>query len=83
MITKLVNETDITLIPTMNPDGFDRGQEGACSGNPTLEIYHKNYNNLGLQVPITRLGGLMREIEILTETFLHGGISTAPKKTYM
>jgi len=32
VITKLVNETDITLIPTMNPDGFDRGQEGACSG---------------------------------------------------
>lgn len=31
-ITELVNETDITIIPTINPDGFDRGEEGACSG---------------------------------------------------
>ena len=31
-ITELVDTTDITIIPTMNPDGFDRGTEGACSG---------------------------------------------------
>ena len=31
-ITELVDTTDITIIPTMNPDGFDRGKEGACSG---------------------------------------------------
>ena len=31
-ITDLVDTTDITLIPTINPDGFDRGEEGACSG---------------------------------------------------
>lgn len=31
-ITELINNTDITIIPTMNPDGFDRGTEGACSG---------------------------------------------------
>jgi len=31
-ITELVDNTDITIIPTMNPDGFDRGTEGACSG---------------------------------------------------
>ena len=31
-ITELVDNTDITIIPTMNPDGFDRGKEGACSG---------------------------------------------------
>jgi len=32
MITNLVDTTDITIIPTINPDGFDRGKEGACSG---------------------------------------------------
>ena len=31
-ITELVDTTDITIIPTINPDGFDRGKEGACSG---------------------------------------------------
>jgi len=31
-ITELLNTTDITLIPTINPDGFDRAEEGACSG---------------------------------------------------
>ena len=31
-ITELVDRTDITIIPTINPDGFDRGTEGACSG---------------------------------------------------
>jgi len=31
-ITDLMNRTDITIIPTINPDGFDRGEEGACSG---------------------------------------------------
>ena len=28
----MLDETDITIIPTMNPDGFDRGTEGSCSG---------------------------------------------------
>ena len=27
-----MDSTDITIIPTMNPDGFDRGKEGECSG---------------------------------------------------
>ena len=27
-----MDTTDITIIPTMNPDGFDRGKEGECSG---------------------------------------------------
>ena len=31
-ITGFVDTTDITIIPTMNPDGFDRGKEGECSG---------------------------------------------------
>lgn len=31
-VAALLASTDITLIPTINPDGFDRGTEGACSG---------------------------------------------------
>ena len=31
-VADLLATTEITLIPTINPDGFDRGTEGACSG---------------------------------------------------
>ena len=39
LITEIVDSTDITIIPTINPDGFDRATEGKCSGN--------NLNSLG------------------------------------
>ncbi|XP_076767108.1 carboxypeptidase D svr [Xylocopa sonorina] len=29
-VTKLVNDTDIFLMPTMNPDGFETSEEGKC-----------------------------------------------------
>ena len=32
-VTDLVDNTDITLIPTINPDGFDRSIEGSCYGD--------------------------------------------------
>ena len=45
-VAKLLATTDITLIPTINPDGFDRGTEGACSGNTdVLSIYFVTSQN--------------------------------------
>ena len=42
LITQLVDTTDITIIPTINPDGFDRAREGKCSGNNcVVEENHK------------------------------------------
>ena len=61
-ITELINNTDITIIPTMNPDGFDRGTEGACSG-----IYDACCQYVQLchhfQVRITKQEDTMREIK--------------------
>ena len=31
-ITSLIDSTDISLLPSLNPDGFDRATEGECSG---------------------------------------------------
>ncbi|XP_037819947.1 carboxypeptidase D isoform X1 [Lucilia sericata] len=33
-VAQLINSTDIYLMPTMNPDGFERSQEGNCESLP-------------------------------------------------
>lgn len=31
-IVRLLNTTDLYLLPSLNPDGFERAQEGNCGG---------------------------------------------------
>lgn len=38
-VTELVNTTDIYILPSMNPDGFEKSVEGDCLGN-----YEGRYN---------------------------------------
>lgn len=44
-VTELVNSTDIYIMPSMNPDGFEKSKEGDCDGDYGGR---KNANNLDL-----------------------------------
>ncbi|XP_055857349.1 carboxypeptidase D [Episyrphus balteatus] len=46
-ISKLINSTDIYIMPTMNPDGFARSQEGSCD---SLRNYVGRHNAAGMDL---------------------------------
>ena len=41
-ITKLVGESDLHIIPTMNPDGFEKAEKGDCKGFSRQSGKHRN-----------------------------------------
>ena len=43
-VTRLVNNTDIFIMPSLNPDGFEKATEGVCSGS----IGRNNHNGFDL-----------------------------------
>lgn len=43
-VTKLINNVDIFIMPTMNPDGFEKAEEGRCDG----ELGRPNANHVDL-----------------------------------
>lgn len=46
-VTKLVDSTDIYLMPSMNPDGFARSREGSCE---SIQNYYGRYNGNGVDL---------------------------------
>lgn len=46
-VTKLVDTTDIYLMPSMNPDGFGKSREGACE---SMQNYYGRYNGKGIDL---------------------------------
>ncbi|XP_060532890.1 carboxypeptidase D [Cylas formicarius] len=46
-VTKLVNSTDIYLMPSMNPDGYENSQEGRCESKPKY-VGRENQNEVDL-----------------------------------
>ncbi|XP_066602873.1 carboxypeptidase D-like [Prorops nasuta] len=46
-ISKLINNTDIFLMPSMNPDGFEKSQEGACNSKDDF-TGRENANHIDL-----------------------------------
>ncbi|XP_076253987.1 carboxypeptidase D svr [Rhynchophorus ferrugineus] len=46
-VTRLVNTTDIYLMPSMNPDGFENSQEGLCESKP---LYVGRENERGVDL---------------------------------
>lgn len=46
-VTKLLNTTDIYLMPSMNPDGYENSREGLCESKP-LYVGRENENGKDL-----------------------------------
>ncbi|PSN43472.1 hypothetical protein C0J52_03215 [Blattella germanica] len=46
-VTHIVNSTDIFLMPSLNPDGFEASQEGLCDSKPGFEG-RENANRIDL-----------------------------------
>lgn len=46
-VTKLVDTTDIYLMPSMNPDGFSKSKEGSCE---SMTNYYGRYNGNGIDL---------------------------------
>ncbi|RZC31872.1 carboxypeptidase D, partial [Asbolus verrucosus] len=46
-VTRLVDSTDIYLMPSMNPDGFENSQEGLCESKPQY-VGRQNENSVDL-----------------------------------
>lgn len=43
-VTELVNRTDIYIMPSMNPDGFERAEQGDCTGTSEARQNAKHYD---------------------------------------
>ncbi|CAH0548742.1 unnamed protein product [Brassicogethes aeneus] len=63
-VTKLVNTTDIYIMPSMNPDGFENSEEGLCESKPKY-VGRENENGKDLnrdfpdQFEPTRIGTIL------------------------
>ncbi|XP_025831012.1 carboxypeptidase D [Agrilus planipennis] len=66
-ITKLVDSTDIFLMPSMNPDGFEASEEGKCESKSDFSG-RQNANNIDLNRdfpdqfdPVVKSGSLIKD----------------------
>ena len=83
-VTKLINTTDIYIMPTMNPDGFEAAREGECRGvrgrpNHHLADLNRNFpdqwraNNPTPEKETQIMMDWIRQNKFVLSANLHGG----------
>lgn len=77
-ITKLINTTNIFIMPTMNPDGFDRGKRENSNGydlNRNFpDQYRDNKNTIkGRQIEVQRVMEWISSQQFTLSANIHGG----------
>ncbi|KAF5298220.1 hypothetical protein FQA39_LY02644 [Lamprigera yunnana] len=84
VITWIMNNTKIHILPSMNPDGFEKASEGICVGehgrsnvrNIDLNRNFPDYyveNKLPVQPESIAIQNWMRDIPFILSACLHGG----------
>lgn len=65
-ITELVNSTDIYIMPSMNPDGFERSKEGDCDAEVNKGRQNSKLKDLNRSFP-DQFGGISVEPSTIPE----------------
>jgi carboxypeptidase D len=81
-VTRLVNETDIYIIPTMNPDGFERRTRGNQNGVDLNRNFPDQFSSpentkTGRQVEVVAVMDFVEEHNFVLSANFHGGAVVA------
>lgn len=88
-VTWLLDNTNIHVLPSLNPDGFESSSEGDCIGNEgrlnnknkdlnrNFPDYYKTFKGIVRQPEVKSIVKWLKEIPFILSASLHGGALVA------